>query len=439
MELQVFLSVTSLILTSVAVLFGGDTTSEIISTIISKKTLPSASSSEKQIKLSTDLTSAPSRSHHVVRTRPATAKTETVTNRKLTTSVVNTTNSQQRWVDVENTVKDAINTIMKHLLPSMLRITSKVHISSPCLSRLLKMVISVRQLKSWAIRMLDASGKPFSGLLDGTLTDFGSYEECLNIIVKVEKRKRELFRGKYCLLEIIPNLPLETEQLEHGLHETLLQDLAGMSGYLSFLHHTVGVCIPSTCTAEDLANVARAVADLKFQVSVPHCEQKEDLKLTSEQIAVLCLLGTLLVLVILGTTIELWRKYRNPETTPPPNRKEKTLCVILIAFSSYTNGKDLLNTKTGPENIGVLHGLRFFTMAWVILAHTYLMSDFNIYKRLIDFRDAQKDVTVLAHLELFVASGHILLCQVTTTLSFKDNPRLIKSTNNNHSFFQRQS
>ncbi|XP_076352224.1 nose resistant to fluoxetine protein 6-like isoform X2 [Tachypleus tridentatus] len=401
MGIQLILSVIGLILTSIA-LFISNTVDGTTGISSGKKTLPSANISEKQIKSSndtrpTDLPPAQSSSHQVVRTISEAAKREAVTNvaSHNTIQVDNATNSRPRWVDVEHIVKDVINSIMKHLLPTMLRITSKVHISSPCLSRLLKMVVSVRQLESWAIKMVDASGKPFSGLLEGTLTDFGSYEECLNIIVESENPNSEPLRGKYCILEITPNLPQETRQLDKRLHNTLIEDLAGMSSYLSFLHYTIGVCIPSTCTAEDLANISQAVADLKFRVSVPHCEQREDLKLTKEQITVLCLLGTLVVLVVLGTTTELWRKYRNSEATPPPNSKEKTLCVILMAFSTYANGKDLLNTKTGTESIGVLHGFRFFTMAWVVLAHTYLMTDFHIYKRLIDFRDAQKDITVL--------------------------------------------
>ncbi|XP_076348311.1 uncharacterized protein LOC143245946 [Tachypleus tridentatus] len=226
MGIQLILSVIGLILTSIA-LFISNTVDGTNGISSGKKTLPSANLSEQQIKSSndtrpTDLPPAQSSSHQVVRTISEAAKREAVTNvaSHNTIQVDNATNSRPRWVDVEHIVKDVINSIMKHLLPTMLRITSKVHISSPCLSRLLKMVVSVRQLESWAIKMVDASGKPFSGLLEGTLTDFGSYEECLNIIVESENPNSEPLRGKYCILEITPNLPQETRQLDPRLHNT---------------------------------------------------------------------------------------------------------------------------------------------------------------------------------------------------------------------------
>lgn len=56
--------------------------------------------------------------------------------------------------------------------------------------------------------------RPTSGFLEGTITDFGDFDECLRIRSytldaqenqKVEKV--ELFRGQYCLLNIRPALP----------------------------------------------------------------------------------------------------------------------------------------------------------------------------------------------------------------------------------------
>lgn len=52
--------------------------------------------------------------------------------------------------------------------------------------------------------MLDASGKPPSGILEGTLTDFGSFEECLG--VKIDRNNSEgqlaALEGRYCVMDI---------------------------------------------------------------------------------------------------------------------------------------------------------------------------------------------------------------------------------------------
>lgn len=68
--------------------------------------------------------------------------------------------------------------------------------------------------------VLDAIGKPPSGLLEGAITMFGNHEECLKIRAPddeddfdedeenaVKPKFKEFFRGQYCVLELKPWLP----------------------------------------------------------------------------------------------------------------------------------------------------------------------------------------------------------------------------------------
>lgn len=51
--------------------------------------------------------------------------------------------------------------------------------------------------------VVDASSKIPSGILEGTLMDFGSFEECLQIKVLTPRKtsnRKELFRGRYCMM-----------------------------------------------------------------------------------------------------------------------------------------------------------------------------------------------------------------------------------------------
>lgn len=55
--------------------------------------------------------------------------------------------------------------------------------------------------------MLDASGKPPSGILDATLTDFGSFDECINLNVNLEKtginvEGEKYLIGRYCIMDV---------------------------------------------------------------------------------------------------------------------------------------------------------------------------------------------------------------------------------------------
>ena len=53
---------------------------------------------------------------------------------------------------------------------------------------------------------------------------------------------------------------------------------------------------------------------------------------------------------------------------------------ILIAFSVYTNGSKLLSAKRRPGTLGALDGVRFISMSWVILGHTFAFTLFGASK-----------------------------------------------------------
>ena len=44
---------------------------------------------------------------------------------------------------------------------------------------------------------------------------------------------------------------------------------------------------------------------------------------------------------------------------------------IVLSFSVYTNGVKILSTKQSAGSLGAVNGIRFLSMAWVILGHTY--------------------------------------------------------------------
>lgn len=55
------------------------------------------------------------------------------------------------------------------------------------------------------------------------------------------------------------------------------------------------------------------------------------------------------------------------------HRKNK-IGEVLICFSVYTNSKAIFNMKIDSETIPVIHGLRFLSMVWILMAHTLLYS-----------------------------------------------------------------
>lgn len=101
------------------------------------------------------------------------------------------------------------------------------------------------------ILVLDAIGKPPSGLLQGAITMFGNHDECLKIRAPddeddfdedddapVKPKFKEFFRGQYCVLELKPWLPPKPHY--YGLAErieSLKRD--GDEEGVSFFHFSI--------------------------------------------------------------------------------------------------------------------------------------------------------------------------------------------------------
>ena len=44
---------------------------------------------------------------------------------------------------------------------------------------------------------------------------------------------------------------------------------------------------------------------------------------------------------------------------------------LLLSFSIYSNGAKLLSAKQGAGTLTAVNGIRFISMSWVILGHTF--------------------------------------------------------------------
>ena len=51
--------------------------------------------------------------------------------------------------------------------------------------------------------------------------------------------------------------------------------------------------------------------------------------------------------------------------------RNQTAFRFCLCFSLYTNGKKLIGTKKVEGNIDCINGIRFFSMCWVVLGHTF--------------------------------------------------------------------
>ncbi len=81
---------------------------------------------------------------------------------------------------------------------------------------------------------------------------------------------------------------------------------------------------------------------------------------------------------MLGTLVDIYADIDPHKTLLPKklDQKDSILTQILKCFSVYSNGKKILNTDVKNDGglfLGCLSGIRFISMSWVVLGHTFLV------------------------------------------------------------------
>ncbi|ELT93753.1 hypothetical protein CAPTEDRAFT_227362 [Capitella teleta] len=281
-------------------------------------------------------------------------------------------------------------------LQSPLRVATH-NLSVDCVNQTFKFLSNLRSRSPWALSMLDAQAKIPSGVLNGNFLWLGNYEQCLSVRALGAKNE-SLFRGKYCSAQIFAPV------------------LQGQS-------ITLGLCLPDICDKDDLkVLVLAALEELKQQAPVKtNCQPVEAPSPDAAAICVICLLS-LVAFVVLAATLYDILIYQPvllcppdevllPQTPPEPlltepstndaGQHRSTLDVTdytplferedvaeehakfvqsntsaalraFLAFSAYSNGAKLVSTRVTSEgDLGAIHGIRLFSMSWVLLGHSF--------------------------------------------------------------------
>ncbi|XP_052816398.1 nose resistant to fluoxetine protein 6-like [Mya arenaria] len=296
-------------------------------------------------------------------------------------------------------------------------------LSRACSQDLMLLVEDLRSAEPWALQVLDAFGKPDSGIMKGRIWFPGGFDECLDLHADAYNNatdNMQTLNGKYCRLEIDAGLP-QTSALKPRIR--------------------IGVCMPSNCVAKDLNLLMENIQMLLFNDTIrydvtPLCSENKPL--ASDAIAVIIILSVLVAFILFGTLYDIIavqmkgneqlienkqnehegcngavngvgiKGYANGAYQPTtegsehdkknsvieveagqskpvmeitevatekkPKLESRILEKICLAFSAYSNGVKILSTVQGAGSLGALNGIRFLSMAWVILGHTYFFA-----------------------------------------------------------------
>ncbi|PVD22481.1 hypothetical protein C0Q70_18295 [Pomacea canaliculata] len=229
-------------------------------------------------------------------------------------------------------------------------------------------------------KMADAAGKPKPDILDGNFLWPGSYDLCFSI--RSDGNQSSQFSGQYCTATV----PLAAAPQVSFFPIVL----------------SIGLCVPSTCSSTDMTSLLTdvlALLNTSLTVKVT-CREKDKPMDTKAKVGI-AICSVLLAMLIAGTVLDIlfiqmpkWRSqdimsfkatngfvgqdehqpllHHQPAKAYVP--EPGVVSRFLIAFSIYTNCSKLLSTRQPPGSLTCIHGIRFLSMTWVVLGHSFLFA-----------------------------------------------------------------
>lgn len=106
---------------------------------------------------------------------------------------------------------------------------------------------------------MDANSRFPTGILSGTISSFGDYDQCLDIKGLVNDT---IIRGKYCLLTIRPPRPQDDinyrfkfandSKYKKSWYENEINDLIILDNFAPLVN---GICVPSVCDRHEIKQI----------------------------------------------------------------------------------------------------------------------------------------------------------------------------------------
>lgn len=256
--------------------------------------------------------------------------------------------------------------------------------SRQCAFKLLKFVHSLRNFEPWTLRMIDASGKYPTGLFQGSLSDLGAYDQCIETVIR-DEYGGEKVRAQYCNMYI--KLGKDMSFLEH-VDDALRLSHRRTPTFSRFQNDDIvhgvkiGLCIVHECKPEDIEAIAGVLITGDTKVTVTDCATNIPPEISTTQAAIIGVLGVIAFLMAASTAIDI---YLNNTRGDEPRG---TALTALSSFSVVANSKMLVRVTDDKQSdaykLRFLHGMRFFSIGWVVLGHSYSTFNFTNMSRLVN-------------------------------------------------------
>ncbi|XP_017145313.1 nose resistant to fluoxetine protein 6-like [Drosophila miranda] len=212
-----------------------------------------------------------------------------------------------------------------------------------CLADMAQFMQALTAGKLWALKMIDAWGSIPSGVLTGNAYHLGNFDECVKISEEITSSHS--IHGKYCFL-IVPAVSISLK---------------------------IASCFPASCSAahmdtflEQLMQNLLNSSSTNIKFSEASCQTSESKPWDGMTIFTVVLLG------LMGTIVGLCTLYdyflcQDQSSVP-------AIVKICSARASSRAIFRIVDSKSNPNVISCLDGIRCMSLFWVVFSHEYIYS-----------------------------------------------------------------
>ncbi|KAH8337651.1 hypothetical protein KR074_002768 [Drosophila pseudoananassae] len=225
-----------------------------------------------------------------------------------------------------------------------------------CLQELADFSMALSTGQYWALKMIDSWGFLPSGVLTGNFYDLGNFDECVNI--KAAGSQSSTIRGKYCFLTVTPG------------------EILGIStGVAARLSVKTATCFPASCSGSHMNQFIGQMVERVLNLNIPSTALKiSDSSCQTNEVEPLdgLTIFTIVILSVMASAVLLFTIYdyllcENQDQIP----------ILVRVFSARSNARVIfrvVDSKSNPNVIDCLHGIRCMSLFWVVYCHEYIYS-----------------------------------------------------------------
>ncbi|KAK8759174.1 hypothetical protein V5799_003189 [Amblyomma americanum] len=222
------------------------------------------------------------------------------------------------------------------------------------------------------MRLFDASGKYPTGAFQMSRADLGAFDECVET-VQLDEYGREKVRGQYCnLLVYAGNKSDLDDQITSAMEFThpRVRKFRGTIYEQRVPLVRLGVCVLNDCNEQEMQALLRAVLPAAADISISNCVTALRPGITKGQVIIISFLGVVALVVMFATAVDLWSSQKSQK-----RQHQSALQSVLTSFSVASNTRMMLQVardkSSDAYSLRFLHGIRFFSIVWVVVGHCY--------------------------------------------------------------------